>query len=68
VGPVLHGPLRAVTLVLLAGSLAWLPVLVYAEARWPRARYDVRRWATAFPLGVTAVACLAVAATDHHRA
>ncbi|MFE4639973.1 tellurite resistance/C4-dicarboxylate transporter family protein [Streptomyces sp. NPDC056730] len=61
--PVLHGPLRTVTLVLLVGSLAWLPVLVYAEARWPRARYDIRRWATVFPLGTTAVTCLVVAAT-----
>ncbi|MFE4368068.1 tellurite resistance/C4-dicarboxylate transporter family protein [Streptomyces sp. NPDC056835] len=61
--PALHGPLRTVTLVLLAGSLAWVPVLVYAEARWPRARYNVQRWATVFPLGMTAVACLVVAAT-----
>ncbi len=59
--PGLHGTLRTVSLVLLAASLLWFPVLAYAEARWPRTRYDVRRWATVFPLGMTAVASLVVA-------
>ncbi|MFJ1579060.1 tellurite resistance/C4-dicarboxylate transporter family protein [Streptomyces sp. NPDC088182] len=61
--PVLHGPLRTVTLVLLVGSLVWLLVLAYAETRWPRARYDIRRWATVFPLATTSVACLVIAVT-----
>lgn len=59
--PGLHGTLRTVALVLLAASLLWFVALVYAEARWPRTRYDVRRWATVFPLGMTAVASLVVA-------
>lgn len=59
--PGLHGALRTVTLVLLLAALLWLPVLVYAEARWPRTRYDLRRWATVFPLGMTAVVGMIVA-------
>jgi hypothetical protein len=59
--PWLHGTLRTATMVLLAASLLWFPLLVYAEVRWPRTRYDIRRWATVFPLGMTAVACLVVA-------
>ncbi|MFJ4848259.1 MULTISPECIES: tellurite resistance/C4-dicarboxylate transporter family protein [unclassified Streptomyces] len=60
--PALHAPLRAAALVLLAAALLWLPVLVYAELRWPRRRYDIRRWATVFPLGMTAVSALSAAA------
>lgn len=59
--PDLHGTLRTVALILLVASLLWFAVLIYAEARWPRARYDVRRWATVFPLGMTAVASQVVA-------
>ncbi|MFD3543234.1 hypothetical protein ACFWUQ_27565 [Streptomyces sp. NPDC058662] len=53
-----HTVLRIATLALLTGSLAWYAVLLYAELRHPRTRYDIRRWATVFPLGMTAVACL----------
>ncbi|MFD3451499.1 hypothetical protein ACFWVC_04890 [Streptomyces sp. NPDC058691] len=60
--PALHPPLRAATLALLAAALLWLPFLVYAELRWPRPRYDIRRWATVFPLGMTAVTCLSASA------
>lgn len=35
-------------------SALWVPVLVAAEARWPRLRYDARRWSTVFPLGMYA--------------
>ncbi|MER5873015.1 tellurite resistance/C4-dicarboxylate transporter family protein [Streptomyces sp. NPDC002044] len=56
-----HEVLRAVTLVTLALSLAWYAVLLVAELRHPRTRYDVRRWATVFPLGMTATACLSAA-------
>ncbi len=56
-----HGTLRAVTLVLLALSLVWYVVLLAAELSHPRPRYDIRRWATVFPLGMTATACLSVA-------
>lgn len=56
-----HATLRTVTLALLALSLVWYVVLLAAELRHPRPRYDIRRWATVFPLGMTATACLSVA-------
>ncbi|MFJ7586578.1 tellurite resistance/C4-dicarboxylate transporter family protein [Streptomyces sp. NPDC097617] len=56
-----HSTLRTVTLALLALSLVWYVVLLGAELRHPRPRYDIRRWATVFPLGMTATACLSVA-------
>ncbi|MFC9292620.1 tellurite resistance/C4-dicarboxylate transporter family protein [Streptomyces sp. NPDC057011] len=56
-----HTALRTVTLGLLAFSLAWYVVLLTAELRHPRPRYDIRRWSTVFPLGMTAAACLSAA-------
>ncbi|WP_078889937.1 tellurite resistance/C4-dicarboxylate transporter family protein [Streptomyces maremycinicus] len=56
------GVLRTVTVALLVLSLAWYAVLLVAEVRWPRPRYDMCRWATVFPMGMTAVATLSVAA------
>ncbi|MFD5485516.1 tellurite resistance/C4-dicarboxylate transporter family protein [Streptomyces virginiae] len=56
-----HTALRTVTLVALALSLVWYVVLLTAELRHPRPRYDIRRWATVFPLGMTSTACLSVA-------
>ncbi|MYR42835.1 tellurite resistance/C4-dicarboxylate transporter family protein [Streptomyces sp. SID5910] len=58
VGAVLHDA----TVVLLVLDLAWYAVLMVAEFVWPRLRYDVRRWSTVFPLGMTAAATLSVAA------
>ncbi|WP_217555042.1 tellurite resistance/C4-dicarboxylate transporter family protein [Streptomyces sp. GbtcB6] len=57
-----RGVLRTVTVALLVLDLAWYVVLLAAEAAWPRLRYDVRRWATVFPMGMTATATLSVAA------
>ncbi|MEU9863585.1 tellurite resistance/C4-dicarboxylate transporter family protein [Streptomyces sp. NPDC047971] len=54
--------LRTVTLVLLALDLVWYVVLLCSELLRPRPRYDVRRWATVFPLGMTAVGSLSTAA------
>ncbi len=54
--------LHDVTVFLLALDLAWYVVLLAAEIVWPRLRYDVRRWSTVFPLGMTAAATLSVAA------
>ncbi|MFB6627084.1 tellurite resistance/C4-dicarboxylate transporter family protein [Streptomyces sp. NPDC056374] len=54
--------LRTATLVLTALDLAWYGVLLCGECARPRLGYDVRRWATVFPLGMTAVAALSVAA------
>ncbi|KIF00717.1 membrane protein, partial [Streptomyces sp. RSD-27] len=56
-----HAVLRAATLAALALSLAWYAVLLGAEVRSPRPRYDIRRWSTVFPLGMTATACLTAA-------
>ncbi|MFJ7906668.1 hypothetical protein [Kitasatospora sp. NPDC096204] len=57
-----HSTLRAATWVLRGSALAGYAVLLTAELRSPRPAYDLRRWATVFPLGMTAVAAL-VAAT-----
>ncbi|WP_217573262.1 tellurite resistance/C4-dicarboxylate transporter family protein [Streptomyces sp. GbtcB7] len=57
-----NGVLRWVTEALLVLVLGSYCVLAVAEALWPRPRYDVLRWATVFPLGMTAVAALSVAA------
>ncbi|MFJ2933016.1 tellurite resistance/C4-dicarboxylate transporter family protein [Streptomyces sp. NPDC087219] len=54
--------LRTATLVLTALDLVWYAVLLCGECARPRLGYDVRRWATVFPLGMTAVASLSVAA------
>ncbi|MFJ3581858.1 tellurite resistance/C4-dicarboxylate transporter family protein [Streptomyces sp. NPDC090127] len=60
-----HSVLRTLTLVLLAADLLWYVVLLGAELVRRRGGYDVRRWATVFPMGMTAVACLSTsAATD----
>ncbi|MEV7543338.1 hypothetical protein [Streptomyces sp. NPDC089915] len=56
-----HTALRAAALTALALSLVWYAVLLAAEVRSPRPRYDVRRWSTVFPLGMTATACLTAA-------
>ncbi|MFC8365015.1 tellurite resistance/C4-dicarboxylate transporter family protein [Streptomyces griseorubiginosus] len=56
------GVLRAVTVMLLVLDLAWYAVLLGAECVRPRPRYDVRRWATVFPMGMSAAATLSVAA------
>ena len=55
-----NGVLRAVTTALLVLDLAWYFVLFAAELGWPRPHYDVRRWSTVFPMGMTAVATLSV--------
>ncbi|MGW3264509.1 tellurite resistance/C4-dicarboxylate transporter family protein [Streptomyces sp. NPDC001056] len=53
--------LRITTAVLLAVSLAVYLALLVAEAVRPRPGYDQRRWATVFPMGMTAAATLSVA-------
>ncbi|QLJ05353.1 tellurite resistance/C4-dicarboxylate transporter family protein [Streptomyces sp. NEAU-sy36] len=53
--------LRLTTVVLLVLCLAVYAVLLVAEAVRPRLSYDERRWATVFPLGMTAAATLSVA-------
>ncbi|MEV3998617.1 tellurite resistance/C4-dicarboxylate transporter family protein [Streptomyces halstedii] len=53
--------LRYATVAVLALALAWYGVLLISEVVRPRFRYDVRRWSTVFPLGMTAAATLSVA-------
>ncbi|MEU9332129.1 tellurite resistance/C4-dicarboxylate transporter family protein [Streptomyces sp. NPDC048290] len=55
-----RGVLRTVTSALLALDLALYAVLLVAEVVRPRPHYDVRRWATVFPMGMTATAMLSV--------
>ncbi|MFE7515966.1 tellurite resistance/C4-dicarboxylate transporter family protein [Streptomyces sp. NPDC057540] len=54
--------LRTATFVLVALDLAWYAALWCGELVRPRPGYDVLRWATVFPLGMTAVAALSVSA------
>jgi tellurite resistance protein TehA-like permease len=46
-------------------TMLWLLVLLFAEVRWPRLRYDPRRWSTVFPLGMYAACSFAVGAVAH---
>ena len=62
--PSLRDVLRSATLALLALAWAGYAVLVICEVRWPRLRFDVRRWSTAFPLGMTAAATMTAASTS----
>jgi tellurite resistance protein TehA-like permease len=59
------GTLKAVTVALWVISIAWLPVLVGAELARPRPGYDLRRWATVFPLGMYA-ACSGLGGSAAH--
>ena len=56
----LHGFLDAAALVLWCLAMLWLGPLIAAEALRPRLSYDVRRWATVFPLGMYAACSFAV--------
>ncbi|MEW2517131.1 tellurite resistance/C4-dicarboxylate transporter family protein [Actinacidiphila alni] len=57
-----HTTLKIATLVLLSLDFAWYAVLAVCEILRPRLRYDIRRWSTVFPLGMTAVATLSTSA------
>lgn len=60
-----HSALRTLTLAVLGCALVWYAALAVAEVARPRPHYDIRRWATVFPLGMTAAACLLVSTTAH---
>ncbi|CAM5655403.1 Integral membrane protein OS=Streptomyces griseomycini OX=66895 GN=FHS37_001492 PE=4 SV=1 [Streptomyces griseomycini] len=53
--------LRFMTVVLLVLDLAWYGVPLVAGIARPQPCYDTRRWATVFPLGMTAAAALSAA-------
>lgn len=57
----LHDALKVTALILLALAWTWYAVLAASEIRWPRFHYDVRRWATIFPMGMTGAATSEVA-------
>jgi hypothetical protein len=56
----LSGALEGVSVGLWVAAIAWLPALVAAEALRPRPGYDVRRWATVFPVGMYAACSFVV--------
>ncbi|MGW4248697.1 SLAC1 family transporter, partial [Nocardia sp. NPDC004722] len=58
----LDSVLRTMTLALVGLNLAFYVILVVAEVVRFRPGYNVRRWATVFPLGMTAVAALSTGA------
>jgi hypothetical protein len=58
-------PIHAVDVVLLALALILYGVLCGCEALAPRAGTLLRRWATVFPLGMTAAATRLVAQVEH---
>jgi tellurite resistance protein TehA-like permease len=62
----LQRPLADAALCLWIFAMAWLPVLAAGEVVRPRLRFDVRRWATVFPLGMYAVMSFAVAGATGH--
>ncbi|MGW8765642.1 tellurite resistance/C4-dicarboxylate transporter family protein [Streptomyces sp. NPDC055815] len=53
--------LRTTAFALLGLALTWYALLLYGELAHRRPGYDVLRWATVFPLGMTAVASLSTA-------
>lgn len=57
--------MRTLSVVLWALAMAWLPVLLALEASHRRPGYDVRRWATGFPLGMYAACSFDVDAAAH---
>jgi len=52
---------RALASVLWIAATCWLPVLVFAELRWRRLRFEPKRWSTVFPLGMYSACSTAVA-------
>jgi tellurite resistance protein TehA-like permease len=55
-----HEFLTVVALVLWCLAMLWLIALIVTEVLRPRLSYDVRRWATIFPLGMYAACSFAV--------
>jgi tellurite resistance protein TehA-like permease len=60
-----QGAMKTIAIVLWILSMLWLPVLLFAEARWPRPGYHPRRWSTVFPLGMYAACSFAIGALIH---
>ncbi|WP_305093614.1 tellurite resistance/C4-dicarboxylate transporter family protein [Prescottella sp. R16] len=60
----LHTTLQVAGVVIVSLVLAGYAGLVASEIRWPRLQFDIRRWSTAFPMGMTAAASLTVAVSS----
>jgi tellurite resistance protein TehA-like permease len=58
----LHDVAKVLSLILWSLSAAWLVALVIVELARPRLRYDIRRWATVFPVGMYAASSFDVGA------
>jgi tellurite resistance protein TehA-like permease len=56
------GALEDIAIGLWGLTILWLMALLFAEARWPRLRYDWGRWSTVFPLGMYAASSFAIGA------
>lgn len=61
----LASALETVSVATWAAAVAWLPVLVGAEALRRRVRYDLNRWSTVFPVGMYAACSFAAGAAAH---
>ena len=61
---VLHSTLDHAALVVWVLAIGWLPVLVAGELRGPRRGFELRRWATVFPVGMYAACSFLVAHVD----
>lgn len=60
----MHHAVRSAGVVIVCLALTGYAVLVACEIRWPRLRYDVRRWSTTFPMGMTSAASMTVAVSS----
>jgi hypothetical protein len=64
--PAWHGAMTGVAIGTWAAAVLWLPVLVAAEALWPRPGYSLARWSTVYPVGMYAAASLACPLSAAH--
>ncbi|NMM87978.1 hypothetical protein B2J88_27085 [Rhodococcus sp. SRB_17] len=60
----LHLLFQRSSVVLIVVVLGCYAALFVCELIWPRLKYDVRRWSTAFPMGMTSAASLTIATTS----
>lgn len=59
--------LRTITQVLWWTAVAAYLPLATSEARWPRVHYDIKRWSTAFPVGMLALTGLSLSSLIHDQ-
>ncbi|WFR72564.1 hypothetical protein P9209_00735 [Prescottella defluvii] len=59
-----HHAIQVAGTVIVCLAMTGYAILVVSEIRWPRLHYDVRRWSTAFPMGMTSAASLTVATSS----